>query len=223
MKKFPSIACFLLLTTLAWLGCPAPQAQAGGTVQTVDGTTVITVMVPFLPNPSDPSTIQRAWLAVIHQFEKDYAEIFKAKYKAKYEANPAKYGNFNWDKVAVRLVQFSGLQIEGVESDLMAIAGGNPPDVLQVNFRKSDTYIRNGFLYPLDKPEDDYLTALTPEDIKARIHPKLKPVIDRKGPNGQMHVWALPWGGFLGKVLAYRKDLFDEAGIAYPRCELDVG
>ena len=34
---------------------------------------------------------------------------------------------------------------------LMQIAGDIAPDVLLVNFRQSDTYIRNKFLYPLDK------------------------------------------------------------------------
>ena len=34
---------------------------------------------------------------------------------------------------------------------LMAIAGGVSPDVIYVNFRQSDSYIRQGFLYPLDK------------------------------------------------------------------------
>lgn len=36
----------------------------------------------------------------------------------------------------------AGGSVEEVESDRMAIAGGTPPDVLYVNFRKSDTYIR---------------------------------------------------------------------------------
>ena len=49
-----------------------------------------------------------------------------------------------------------------------------------------------------------------------RIHPKIWPVIRRKGPGGAEHVWAVPYGGALGKVLLYRKDLFDEAGVPYP-------
>ena len=38
----------------------------------------------------------------------------------------------------------------------------------------------------------------------------------RRGPGGTTHVWALPYGGALGKVLLYRKDLLDEKGVAYP-------
>ena len=48
----------------------------------------------------------------------------------------------------------SGLKIEGLGSEigpLMMIAGGIAPDVLNVNFRKVDSYVRQGFLYPLDE------------------------------------------------------------------------
>src|SRR5690606_18313954 len=53
-------------------------------------------------------------------------------------------------------------------------------------------------------------------EIDFRVHPKIWPVIRRKGPKGKEHVWALPYGGALGTVLLYRKDLFDRHGIAYP-------
>jgi hypothetical protein len=86
--------------------------------------------------------------------------------------------------VTVELERFSGLNVEGAEVDLLAIAGGVAPDVLYINFRKSDNYIRNNFLYPLDKPEDGYLAAMSPEEIDFRINPKLWPVIQRKGPSG---------------------------------------
>jgi len=190
--------------------------HASGAVRQVNGVTVITVVVPTLPNPNDTSAAARAELAVIQQFEKDFPAMFQKKYQARYQADPARYGNFKWDKVAVQLLPFSGLKVEGVESDLMAIAGGNPPDVLFVNFRKSDNYIRNGFLYPLDKVGDQYYEALSDTEKAERIHPRILPVIYRKGPSGEKHVWALPTGGFIGRVLAYRKDLFDEAGIPYP-------
>lgn len=193
--------------------------RAGGSVEKVDGTTLITVVIPALPNASDTSPNARAQLAIVRQFEEDFPRIFKEKYKAKYEADPKKYGKFDWDKVALRLMPFSGLKVEGVESDLMAIAGGNAPDVLYVNFRKSDNYIRNGFLYPLDKLEDGYMSSFSDEELKERIHPRIWDAIRRKGPHGEEHVWALPTGGFLGRVLAYRKELFDQAGIPYPTAE----
>jgi multiple sugar transport system permease protein len=53
-------------------------------------------------------------------------------------------------------------------------------------------------------------------EVEFRVYPKLWPVIRRKGPDGNTQVWSLPFGGALGKVLLYRKDLFDQHGIAYP-------
>jgi multiple sugar transport system permease protein len=99
---------------------------------------------------------------------------------------------------------------------LMAIAGGIAPDILYVNFRQSDTYIQQGFLYPLDKPEDGYLASMTEEEKAFRVHEKIWPVIKRRGPGATEHVWALPYGGTLGKVTLYRKDLFDAHKIPYP-------
>jgi len=55
----------------------------------------------------------------------------------------------------VKAVSTSGLVIPGRSTmdirPLMQIAGDIAPDVMYVNFRQSDTYIRNKFLYPLDR------------------------------------------------------------------------
>ena len=54
----------------------------------------------------------------------------------------------------LRLVPATGISIPGRTMDtqpLMQIAGDVSPDVIYVNFRQSDTYIRNKFLYPLDR------------------------------------------------------------------------
>ncbi|MEM7393351.1 MAG: extracellular solute-binding protein, partial [Verrucomicrobiota bacterium] len=153
----------------------------------------------------------KAVRAFIHQFPK----LFEERYRKKYEADPERYGRHHWDRVEVRVEEFSGIKIEGVESDLLAIAGRMAPDIIYLNFRKSDTYIQQGFLYPLDRPEDGYLTAMTEEEKAWRIHEKFWPVIHRRGPGGKQ-VWALPHGGAIGKVLIYRKDFFDEAGVPYP-------
>jgi len=112
----------------------------------------------------------------------------------------------------VRIEKFSGIKVEGVESDLL--------DIIYLNFRKSDTYIQNGFLYPMDKPEDGYFSAMSEEEKAFRIHPKVQPVIQRKGPGGE-HVWALPHGGTIGKIIIFRKDRFDEIGLGYPNADWD--
>ena len=43
----------------------------------------------------------------------------------------------------------------------MQIAGDIPAHVMYVNFRNSDTYIRNKFLYPLDK----YIEEMLGQDV----------------------------------------------------------
>lgn len=190
---------------------------AGGYIETKpDGRTVIHLVLYALPNQLDMSPFARSERDANTFFITNYyPRELAARYRDKYRADSAKYGKYNWDKVEVQLESFTGLVIEGVEPDLMAIAGGMAPDILYVNFRKSDNYIQNGFLYPLDKPEDGYITSLTEEEKNFRVHDKIWPVIQRKGPGGK-HVWAMPYGGALGKVLIYRKELFDEKKIAYP-------
>ena len=193
-----------------------PGVAPAGWIEDLDDKTVIHVTVFDLPDPTKTDTFNRAEVAGVRAFQKRFPEIFEKRYKEKYQANPEKYGQHDWDHVELKLERFSGIQVEGVEVDLLAIAGGMAPDVLYVNFRKSDNYIQNQFLYPLDKPEDNYIASMTEEEKDFRINAKLWPVIRRKGPSGEMHVWAVPYGGALGKVLLFRKDLFDEKGIPYP-------
>ena len=216
----------------------AASSASAGRVEDADGKTIIHLTVYQLPDPSDTSTANRAELAGIREYVRRFPKIFAAKYRDKYKANPEKYGRHNWDNVEVRLHAFSGIYVAGVEHDLLAIAGGTAPDILYVNFRRSDNYIQQRFLYPLDKPEDGYMGDLTgatidrngihrpnggrtaggmtDAELNFRIHHKIWPIIRRKGPDGEKHVWAVPYGGALGKVMLFRRDLFDEKGIPYP-------
>ena len=192
-------------------------ANAGGWVEDAkDGSTVIHISVHEVPNPNAGDANTRARYTNHLAFIEEFSAIFAAKYRDKYKANPVRYGLHNWDKVSVLVHPFTGIKLEGVESDLLGIAGGVAPDVLYINFRKSDNYIRSGFLYPLDKPEDGYLSSLSKDELDFRVNPKLWPVIKRKGADGATHVWAMPNGGILSAVLLYRKSLFDEKGISYP-------
>ena len=132
----------------------------------------------------------------------------------------------------------TGITVEGVETDLLQIAGDMAPDILYVNFRKSDSYIRAGFLYPLDRPGDGYVgdlgnatvdedgirrpplaagyRGMTDEELNFRVHPKIWPVIRRQGPGGEVRVWAIPYDGAIGRALLFRKDLFDEHDLPHP-------
>ena len=196
----------------------ARAAWAGWVDTREDGTTVIHIVLSqhVMPDPTMTDTMNVAGVTAVKKFKERFPEIFEAKYRKKYEADPETYGRFNWKKVAVELHSFSGIKVEGAESDLLAIAGGQAPDVLEINFRKSGNYIEEDFLYPLDKPEDGYLAGMTPDETGFRIHPKLWPIIKRRGADKHKRVWLLPFGGALGKVLLYRKDLFDEKAIPYP-------
>ncbi len=217
-RNVPLLSAALMAAVMVCLRAEGRE----GRIYERDGRTIIRVKLWTLPDPSNTSTNNRAQVAGVRAFVERFPEIFAEKYRARYEADPEKYGRHDWSNVGVELEKFSGIKVEGIENDLLAIAGGMAPDVLYVNFRKSDNYIQNSFLYPLDRPEDGYLTSMTQEEIDFRIHPKLWPVIRRRGPKsgdhatGERHVWAMPYGGALGKVLLYRKDLFDEKGIPYP-------
>jgi ABC-type sugar transport system permease subunit/ABC-type glycerol-3-phosphate transport system substrate-binding protein len=211
------------LLLIAWGGVLASSSQAARPdVETVidpitgEPVTRIHVTVYDLPNPARTDAYARAAVAVMRQFIESFPNRFAERYRERYQSQPKRYGDHPWDRVEVRLHAFSGIRVEQVESDLLAIAGGMAPDILYVNFRKSDTYIQQGFLYPLDRPEDDYLTSIPEDELAWRVHEKIWPVIRRRGPGGAEHVWALPIGGALGRVLLYRKDRFDAAGLAYP-------
>jgi len=209
--------CSLKIIFLAAVICLflAPDLKAGR-IEDKDGKTIIHVVVDRLPDPTRTDTFNRSEVAAVKEFEKRFPAIFAEKYRDKYKAHPEKYGRHNWDNVEIELERFAGIQVSDVEVDLLAIAGGVGPDVLYVNFRKSHNYIHNRFLYPLDKPEDGYFSDMTEEEIDFRVHPKIWPVIKRKGPEGEKHIWSIPYGGALGKVLLFRKDLFDEKNIPYP-------
>jgi ABC-type sugar transport system permease subunit/ABC-type glycerol-3-phosphate transport system substrate-binding protein len=214
MAACPRILLLIGCALACGLGGPA----AGGWIEERDGQTIIHVTLDPLafPDPTRTDIAIQANAAAVREFTRKFPELFREKYRARYQADPARYGRHNWDRVDVELHSFSGIRVEGVESDLLAIAGGVAPDVLYVNFRKSQTYIDQGFLYPLDRPGDGYWSALSKEEQAFRIHPKIWPVIRRPGRDGETRVWAMPFGGALGKVLFFRKDLFDEAGVAYP-------
>ena len=207
MVKFFLRIWFLLLVLVR------PDAWSGD-LQVENGIPTVEVLVHnwVLPDATRSDPLSRANRQVVEAFEQRYPQIVQERYASRYATDPDTYGKADWSKVRVHTRTFAGLRVEGVESDLLAIAGGVAPDVMYLNFRRSDTYIRNGFLAPLDT----YLKDLPEEEWERRVHPKTLPVIKREGPDGTTHVWALPYGGLLGKGLLYRKDRFDEVGLRYP-------
>lgn len=139
-----------------------------------------------LPDPRATDAYSKANLAVVQAFRARYPHI--------------------------ELRAFSGIKIEGMDLDsgpLMAIAGGVAPDILYVNFRQSDTYIQNNFLYPLD----EFIALESPDDMALRVEAPVWQVIRRirKGETREQ-TWALPYETLV-RVLLYRKDVFRRAGL----------
>lgn len=146
---------------------------------------VVTVRIFSLPNPANTNPGNLAAYEVVKRFHEIHPNI--------------------------RLQSATTLRIEGVGVDaapLMSIAGGTSPDIIYVNFRQSDTYIREGFLHPLD----EYIHELSPSELARRIPASIRPVVFREGPDGRKHYWAMP-EDVLVTVLFYRKDLFAQAGL----------
>ncbi|MBW6513536.1 MAG: extracellular solute-binding protein [Candidatus Syntrophosphaera sp.] len=139
-----------------------------------------------LPDPRKTDAYSRANLAVVEAFREKFPHI--------------------------ELRAFSGIQIENMDLDagpLMAIAGGVAPDILYVNFRQSDTYIQNNFLWPLD----EFIAQEDPAALRLRVEEPVWPVIRRvrKGES-QARTWMLPYETLV-RVLMYRKDVFRKAGL----------
>ena len=120
----------------------------------------------------------------------------------------------------IELSSFSGISIQnvGAESRLMlAIAGGAAPDVLRINFRMSDTYIQQNFLYPLDGYINNDPEYKSVAGYLKTIPEALLPLLVRTGPaiggfKAGRHVW-MTGGQPLIRVLHWRKDVFQEAGL----------
>lgn len=114
----------------------------------------------------------------------------------------------------ISLKPAEGIQLENMVSEVttvMMIAGGIAPDVIQMNFRSTDTFVSKGMIAPLE----EFLNREPPavrDEILSRIPPKVLPVIDRVGPGGTRHIYGLPTSfSFTG--LYFNKDLFRRAGL----------
>ncbi|MBI9030986.1 extracellular solute-binding protein [bacterium] len=139
-----------------------------------------------LPDPRKTDAYTKSNIAVIEAFKQKYPHI--------------------------ELRSFSGIKIDGMDLDsgpLMAIAGGVAPDIMYVNFRQSDTYIQNNFLYPLD----EFIDQEKPELLDLRVEKPVWQVIKRvKKGDDEEKVWMLPYETLV-RILMYRKDVFKRAGL----------
>ncbi len=155
-------------------------------ILSLSSTEKITLKVFELPDTKKTDPVTKADIAVVDAFKKKYPHI--------------------------ELIAFSGIKIENMDLDagpLMAIAGGVAPDIIYVNFRQSDTYIQNNFLYPLD----EFVNRMSEEELNLRVEKPVFPVIKRKKiGDKQEHYWMLPYETLV-RVLFFRRDLFYKRGL----------
>ena len=115
---------------------------------------------------------------------------------------------------SVELVRAEGIRLEGSVSEVatvMMVVGGIAPDVISMNFRSTDSFVRKGIVGPLD----GLLDAETPEaraGILARIPPQIEPVVNRVGPDGERRLYGLP-GNMLFSGIYFNRELFQNAGL----------
>ncbi len=184
-------------------------SATAGEYETLSPTSAVVHLTLYdLPDPARTDPATRAELAVQRAFLAEAPARLAERWRARGETPPG--------DLQIRLHRFSGIQVEGVESTLLAIAGNVAPDILQVNFRQSETYIRQGFLSPLDDPADGWFSALPPADRARALPGAIEPVARRAGPDGEPRLWMLPGGPLLGRVVLYRRDLFEAANLPPP-------
>ena len=96
-------------------------------------------------------------------------------------------------------------QSEYRDQILTSIAAGTPPDVFLLDNIDLPAFVRSGVL--LDLAPYAARVGLPPE----RFSPAVLDIFRRDGA-----LWALP-KGYTPMVIAYNKDMFDRAGLPYPR------
>lgn len=113
----------------------------------------------------------------------------------------------------VELEPAEGLRIETVSSEvttIMMIAGDIAPDVINMNFRSMDTFVRQGMVAPLDEFVAQEEAA--GRNVTDRILPQVRDVIYRPWPESKVQLYGLPEQ--LSVVgLFYNKELFRRAGL----------
>lgn len=106
-----------------------------------------------------------------------------------------------------------GIRIESLTSEvttIMMVAGDIAPDVLAMNFRSLDTFVRQGMVAPLD--EDATRAEARGINVSARILPQIRDVVYRPWPDGSPHLYGLP-EQFVVTGLYFNRELFRRAGL----------
>lgn len=148
---------------------------------------LITLRVSGLPNSNSTDADSLARLRVVAEFQ---------------QRNPS-----------IQIIAAEGLKIETVTAEantIMMIAGGIAPDVIQMNFRSIDTFVRQGMVMPLD----GFIAEEGPagQTRMAEVLPQIRPIINRSGSDGVSRVYGLP-GPLLVMGIYYNREIFRLAGL----------
>lgn len=147
----------------------------------------IALRVQGLPNPAsnDPSAL--AGRRVLAEFRRKHPQI---------------------DLVAAEGLSIPNMVTESIT--VMMVIGGIAPDVIRMNFRSIDSFVRQGVVAPLDEfiNEDPAIKKRLWDRIPAQI----KPVLERPSPSGERkkHIYGLP-GSMVVVGLYYNKEVFRKA------------
>ena len=89
----------------------------------------------------------------------------------------------------IEVLPAEGLRIATMNPEattIMMIAGGIAPDVIRMQFRSSDSFIRQGIAAPLDSFVAE--AAAAGDDVLSRVPPRILPVIQKAAPEGGLRV-----------------------------------
>jgi ABC-type sugar transport system permease subunit/ABC-type glycerol-3-phosphate transport system substrate-binding protein len=178
---YPMSALYRISTVLILLWCNLAIASGSENLETV------TLRVQGLPNAAATEPDAIANLRIVAAFQKKHPHI--------------------------RLIPAEGLRIETLNAEastIMMIAGGIAPDIIRMNFRSIDSFVRQGLVLPLTPfIERDRAAG---DEVMENVLPQFQPVINRIGPNGEEAVFGLPVQ-LLVMGLFYNRELFRLAGL----------
>lgn len=162
-----------------------PASSAGDSLAPPAGT--LSLRVQGLPNPSANDPQSEASRRVLAEFQRRHPEII--------------------------LTPAEGLQIPNMVTEsvtIMMVIGGIAPDVIRMNFRSMDSFVRHGVVAPLD----DYIHESPDRMIWDRVPGQIRPVLVRPSPldKDQEHIYGLPFSPVV-VGLFYNKEVFRLAGL----------
>ena len=143
---------------------------------------MVTLRVQGLPNPSANDPQSEAGRRVLAEFRRRHPDII--------------------------LTPAEGLQIPNMVTEsvtIMMVIGGIAPDVIRMNFRSMDSFVRHGVVAPLDT----FIRDSPDRTIWERVPAQIRRVLVRPSPRDarQEHIYGLPASPVVVGIF-YNKEVF---------------